>query len=219
MRPNVYEFIKLVSKIHNKEPIIEFGSFVVPGHQSPRSFFKKKEYIGCDVNKGEGVDRIDDCTNSKLKTKSAGTILICETMEHVEKPWLIAPEAHRILKSSGLLLITAPFIFPVHMLPDYWRISPQCLAKQLEVFKHSLVFFQGEYNIPHTVFGLATDKAIVMERVKNYLFKNLGDVPGSREGEQIYMWENQETFIGNWYRNVVQEDQWYNEISGRRGRK
>ncbi len=219
MRSNVYEFIKLVSKIHNREPIIEFGSFVIPGHKSPRKLFGKKKYIGCDVKKGEGVDRVEDCTKSSFKSSTAGTVLICETMEHVEQPWLITPEARRVLKSNGLLLITAPFIFPVHMLPDYWRISPQCLAKQLSIFKHSLVFWQGEYNIPHTVFGLATDKAIVIERIKNYLFKNLSSIPGSREGEQMFMWEGQKIFVDNWYRNVVQEDQWYNEISGRRGRK
>lgn len=218
MRPNVFEFLKIVSEVHSKEPIVEFGALQLKGHKTPRQFFTNKKFIGCDIQKGESVDRVDDITKSKFKNKSVGTLIAAETFEHVDKIWLAFSESQRILQLNGLFVITMPFTFPFHMLPDYWRLTPQGLYEMLGVFKHRTVLFQGDYNIPHTVFGLASKKAVVLERTKKHLFKNMSRIPGSRVGEGMFLWEGKDQFIKEWGRNVRDRGDWYNDISGRRGK-
>ena len=62
MRESIKEFVKIVSKtLPTPEPIYEFGSWQKPGAESLanlRPLFPDKEYVGCDMREGFGVDRV-----------------------------------------------------------------------------------------------------------------------------------------------------------------
>lgn len=220
MRPNALEFVKVISEVHNLGPIVEFGSKILPGQQSNlRGFFSKRKFIGCDIEKGDGVDRIDNCCKSRFGKGKVGTLIMCETLEHVEKIWLVFKEAKRILHKNGLMIVTMPFIFPIHCVPDYWRLTPQALDNFLSIFPHRMVFFQGKYNLPHTIFGIASNLNIIMGRTAKHLYDNMSRVPGSEKGETIYQWGGQTEWVENWVKEVVEEDQWYSEITGIRGKE
>lgn len=48
-----------------------------------------------------------------------------QVLEHVPRPWLAAPEIHRVLKPGGIAVVCTPFLYPIHGSPDdYWRLTP-----------------------------------------------------------------------------------------------
>lgn len=56
-----------------------------------------------------------------------------EVLEHVPDPGRVLSEAYRVLKSGGVLIISAPHLSRQHELPnDYYRYTPQGLRALLE---------------------------------------------------------------------------------------
>ena len=118
------------------EPIVEFGALQVEGQKGfadLRRFFPGKDYLGCDLVKGAGVDRLENLEFSRFAPNSIGTVLALETFEHVQHPWEAVKEIYRILKPGGSVLISIPFHFPVHFFPDdYWRMTTSGLEALLK---------------------------------------------------------------------------------------
>ncbi|NMD04281.1 MAG: class I SAM-dependent methyltransferase, partial [Deltaproteobacteria bacterium] len=130
MRDSVKEFVSdVIETVPLKEPIYEFGSYLVPEQielANLRSLFPGKEYIGCDMRGGPGVDRILNLHNIDLPPATAGTVLCLDTLEHVEYPRKAMEEIHRILKPGGIVIISSVMNYPIHDFPfDYWRFTPE----------------------------------------------------------------------------------------------
>jgi SAM-dependent methyltransferase len=160
MRESIKQLVKIVAEtLPVAEPIVEFGSFQVPGQEKfadMRPFFPKQEYIGCDVRRGPGVDRIADLHNIEMPTESVGTVLVLDTLEHVEYPRKALKQVYRVLKPDGISLITSVMNFPIHDHPnDYWRFTPEGFKSLLKNFSYSFVDAIGDEWFPHTVVGLA----------------------------------------------------------------
>ena len=63
-----------------------------------------------------------------FRDASVDTVLSTEVLEHVPRPELLVREMARVVKPGGKLLITVPFIQPLHELPsDYFRFTPSSL--------------------------------------------------------------------------------------------
>lgn len=159
MRKSIKQFIEICAKILPvSEPIYEFGSLQVPGQEgfaNLRPFFKGKKYIGADMRKGLGVDVILNLHSIDLPSHSAGTVIILDTLEHVEYVRKAIKEAYRILKPNGILIISSVMNFRIHDFPyDYWRFTPEAFRSLLKPFKSSFVDFAGESSFPHTVIGI-----------------------------------------------------------------
>ena len=55
-------------------------------------------------------------------------VLSDQVLEHVEKPWVAAEEIYRVLKPSGIAVITTCLINEIHGVPnDYFRFTPDGL--------------------------------------------------------------------------------------------
>ena len=119
------------------EPIYEFGALQVPrqeGFADLRPFFPGRKYIGADMQEGLGVDAILNLHNIELPSKSFGTVLIMDTLEHVEFARKAIEEVHRILTSEGILLISSVMYFPIHGYPqDYWRFTSEAFKSLLNL--------------------------------------------------------------------------------------
>lgn len=140
------------------EPVYEFGSYQVQGQEGfadLRPYFPDKEYVGCDMRMGPGVDRVLDLHHIDLPNETAGIVISLDTLEHVEDPRLALTEIHRILKPNGIAIITSVMNFPIHDHPhDYWRFTPQAFASILKPFDTVLTEYAGEELFPHTVVGV-----------------------------------------------------------------
>jgi SAM-dependent methyltransferase len=73
-----------------------------------------------------------------IRSGSLDGISCLAVLEHVEKPWLVASEIHRMLKPGGLAFIDWPFLQPVHGYPNhYYNATRSGLEKMFsEGFEH-----------------------------------------------------------------------------------
>jgi hypothetical protein len=179
MRQNIRDFVEILAKEFDlMEPIIEIGSFQVPQQEelaNLRPIFPEKKFIGCDMRSGKGVDRIENVECLSLNDESVGTVLILDTLEHVENCFTALDEIYRVLKKDGIVIMTSVMDFPIHDYPsDYWRFTPEAFKLLLNKFPIKIVGMQGNPNHPHTVFaiGIKSDDYIKYEINFNNLKNN-----------------------------------------------
>jgi SAM-dependent methyltransferase len=168
MRDHNKAFCRLVAETFDcPGPVFEFGSYQVEGQEgyaNLRELFPGKNYVGCDMRPGPGVDRVEDVTAISLPDGSAGTVLCIETFEHVFEVRRAFDEVFRLLKPGGLFIITSPLNFRIHAYPDdYWRMTPNCLRRLLSPFAARLSGYQGYHAFPHTVMGLGVKTPIPVD--------------------------------------------------------
>jgi SAM-dependent methyltransferase len=152
------------------EPVYEFGSFQVAGQEGfadLRCFFSGKKYVGCDMRPGKGVDCVLNLHKIDLPDSTAGTVLVLDTLEHVEFCRDAMAEIYRILKPGGVVLIISVMDFPIHDYPyDYWRFTPKGFESLLRDFPRSKVEFVGNDAFPHTVAGIGFRADYPEEKVR-----------------------------------------------------
>ncbi|HSB04485.1 MAG TPA: methyltransferase domain-containing protein [Thermodesulfobacteriota bacterium] len=158
MRQSVKDYlVKIVNRFPIMEPIYEIGSFRVEGQEEfadLRPFFPGKAYIGCDMRSGLGVDRIEDVHCLNIKSNSIGTVLVFDTLEHVENVYQAMEEIYRILKPGGMVIMSSVMNFPLHDYPsDYWRFTPKAFDLLLKRFAIHEVEFDGDPSFPEGIYG------------------------------------------------------------------
>jgi len=159
MREEIKLFVEIAKEtLKVLEPIYEFGSIQVPGQEGfadLRPVFAGKEYLGCDLREGPGVDRVLDLHDTGLASGSVGCVLIFDALEHMKFPFRAINEAHRILNPDGMIVMSSVMNWPIHCFPnDYWRFTPQAFELLLEPFETRFVESAGDEEFPHTVVGI-----------------------------------------------------------------
>jgi SAM-dependent methyltransferase len=128
-----YYFIRkcLREKIQSKAPLLkgrllDFGC----GAKPYQSFFTVDEYIGVDFeNEGhshdyEDIDVFYDGKTIPFPDQHFDSILTTEVFEHVFNLPELLTELNRVLKPGGMMLVTCPFVWNEHEVPnDYARYS------------------------------------------------------------------------------------------------
>lgn len=160
MRTIVFDLLeRVIAAAEPPEPIVEFGALRIPSQAhlpTIRSLFPGRAFTGADMCPGLGVDQLQNLNHVGLREGSVGTILLIDTIEHVEHPRTALDELRRTMAPNGLLLLTSHFFFPIHQFPsDYWRFTAQGIATLLADFEHSYAVEAGLQLFPHTVVGLA----------------------------------------------------------------
>jgi SAM-dependent methyltransferase len=177
MRQLIKDFIKIASEtLPINEPIYEFGSLQVSGQEGfadLRTFFLGKEYVGCDLIDGPGVERILNIHKIDLPSESVGTVIIADTLEHVEFVRNAMDEVYRILKPEGIVIMSSVMNFPIHNFPeDYWRFTPEGFKSLLRIFPVFFVDSVGNSTFPHTVVGIGRKSPVQdsMDEFKDRIF-------------------------------------------------
>lgn len=96
-------------------------------------------YIGLDIETAMKYDTIIkpdytwDGKEMPFKDESYDTLLATEVLEHCPTPELVLKEMYRVLKKDGYILLTVPFLWPLHETPhDEYRYTPFALRRLLE---------------------------------------------------------------------------------------
>lgn len=85
--------------------------------RSPKESVEK--WITADIEKERHPDMLlDVCNMIGVKSESIDTINALELFEHVSEPEIGLRECARVLKKGGLLLISMPFLYPLHADPN-----------------------------------------------------------------------------------------------------
>jgi ubiquinone/menaquinone biosynthesis C-methylase UbiE len=95
------------------------------------------EHVGVDhpesVHPLSQVDVLATAYEIPLADGSFDTVLMTEVLEHLEEPARGLAEAGRLLRPGGKLILTTPFMWPLHEEPrDFFRYSPYGLRHLLE---------------------------------------------------------------------------------------
>ncbi|MDA0376352.1 MAG: class I SAM-dependent methyltransferase [bacterium] len=61
------------------------------------------EYVACDSFEAPHIDRVVDAHNLSYKDGEFDTVICTMVLEHVQKPWVVASELQRVLRSGGVL--------------------------------------------------------------------------------------------------------------------
>lgn len=100
---------------------------------------KECDYIGLDYPVTGGVlyrarpDVFADASRLPLHDSSVDTVLLLEVLEHLRHPAHSLSEIARVLRPGGELLLTLPFLYPVHDAPhDYQRYTCHGLVREMQ---------------------------------------------------------------------------------------
>ena len=91
-------------------------------------------------------DMVGDVCNIPFPDQSLDLIIIMEVLEHVNEPFVAISEIYRVLKPNAKVILSTPFIYPVHADPhDYFRYTKNGLLYMLRSFKNVEVVERNNY--------------------------------------------------------------------------
>jgi SAM-dependent methyltransferase len=113
-------------------PVLQIGSKadILDRAAKWRARFPNDRFVGLDIASGPNVDVTADIAGDlsalrrKLPVAQFGFIICAHVLEHVREPWVAARNIFHLLKPSGHLFVTVPWVQGYHDFPDdYWRMS------------------------------------------------------------------------------------------------
>lgn len=140
--------------------VLDFGC----GSSPYQSFINVEKYIKVDyANESHPVgnsviDVFYDGTTLPFENNSFDSILCTEVFEHVPNLDNILKELHRVLKPQGKILISVPFVWNEHEIPnDYQRLSRFGIRLLLENNHFKILYEKKTTNTIHTITQLWTN--------------------------------------------------------------
>lgn len=137
-RKGLYEFLgREFSQIGADQKVLTIGaggevSELLAQHSRQQSFI----VTSFDIDEKYQPDILGDICAFDFGRRSFDVIVLSEVLEHVQSPHLAIKNIHSVLEKGGRLILTVPFIFPIHERPhDYFRYT-----------RYGLEFLLSEFN-------------------------------------------------------------------------
>jgi len=92
-----------------------------------------QSYIGVDVRHTiVGPDCFAVGENLPFRADSFDVVLCTQVLPYVNQPWRVVDEVGRVLRTQGVLILSAPGVLPYQ--EDYWRFTHQGLIRILNFY-------------------------------------------------------------------------------------
>lgn len=142
-RKKLNNYLKKISGKFENSEILEIGSNDSKLNFSAKDIFKNaKLFHQTDVDSKFGHDLLDIRYVSK-DSKKYDLVLCCNILEHVYENKNLSSNLKKLVKKDGYLLVSVPFIYPLHEEPmDYWRYTEH----NLKLFFKDFYIDDFQYN-------------------------------------------------------------------------
>lgn len=116
VKPNPGRTLVVGSRIYHDKPDLRLGF---------------SDVLGVDMLAGDGVDLVLDLEEELPRDFGQFNHVVCiSVLEHSRRPWLLAANIERMLRSGGTLHVSVPAVWRYHPYPkDYWRFLPDGLRE------------------------------------------------------------------------------------------
>lgn len=96
--------------------------------------------ISFDISSKRNPDILGDICTYDFNCEKFDVVVIAEVLEHLHSPHLAINNIKNILSDNGRLILTVPFIFPIHDRPyDYYRYTKYGLKFLLRDFNNVII--------------------------------------------------------------------------------
>jgi SAM-dependent methyltransferase len=137
--------------------VVDYGC----GTSPYRPLFEKyvSSYIGVDLPGQTAANAfVGTSGTTNLADSSADIVLSTQVLEHVDRPSTYLQECHRILKQSGLLVLSTHGYWMYHPDPcDFWRWTSSGLQKAIRECDFEIIEFLGLMGFASTSVQLFQD--------------------------------------------------------------
>lgn len=147
-RQGLYEFLNIeFALIPPQSKVLTVGS----GGEINKLLYQYSSNIGfsvvsLDVDPSRHPDLTGDVCTFVFSPATFDIVVICEVLEHVHSPHLAIQNLFLALKSGGKLILSTPFILPIHEAPrDYYRYTKYGLEFLLRDFTNVKVDSRNSY--------------------------------------------------------------------------
>ncbi|MGH1398892.1 MAG: class I SAM-dependent methyltransferase [Alphaproteobacteria bacterium] len=122
-----------------------------------------------DIDPARNPDIVGDiCDLKTIKDDSIDAAFVMEVLEHVKDPFAAMKELKRIVKPGGQLILSTPFIFPIHDAPhDYFRYTKFGLQHLLKNFQDITIRNRNDYIF--AIFTLTSRTIIANDRKNRWI--------------------------------------------------
>lgn len=125
-RQNLYEFLeKEYKQIKPGQSVLTIGA----GGEINKDLYKYGEeknfdILSFDIDEDRGPDVVGDICTYDFKEKRFDVIIMSEVLQFLQTPQIGIDNVYKILKPGGRLILTSPFVFPLHDRPyDLYRFT------------------------------------------------------------------------------------------------
>jgi SAM-dependent methyltransferase len=125
-RKGVYPFLNIeFNKIRSYKKVLTIGAggevnFLLNQYSKKNSF----DLVSFDIEKNMQPDILGDICTYDFKEEKYDYVVIVEVLEHLHSPHLAISNINSLLNQGGKIILTVPFIFPIHERPyDYYRYT------------------------------------------------------------------------------------------------
>ena len=164
--------------------ILDVGGRVQP--YRPLFSGRISEYITVDPQLTSSLDVVGIGESLPFQSESFDVVICTQVMEYVSNPFEVAGELHRVLKTDGFLLFSAPSSWPVDNVLDRWRFLPAGLEELFSDYRLLEIRSEGgtiggffrSLNIYFNIFSRKGLARWVVRHTSTPLFNIMGLIAG-----------------------------------------
>ncbi len=103
-------------------------------------------WVALDIGTDSAPDVVARGERLPFREGVFDAVVCSEVVEHVANPDLMIQEIHRTLRPGGCLLLSSPFLYPIHGDPhDYHRLTEARLRQLLSCFRDVHIEISGYF--------------------------------------------------------------------------
>jgi len=183
------------------DPVLQVGSrieVVDGGENSWRRRMTGRDFTGCDIAAGDGVDVVADLCwpferlDAALGGRRFGLILCQHVLEHVKRPFDAADNIARLLAPGGTLYVAVPWVQAFHGYPDdYWRFSFHGLMELFPDLAAVDMYYSASGSGLDAAYKITVDGAVDLSRTPFEIESRLFETVFGRQ-DNLVMLKRQE---------------------------